>query len=154
MENGKRFVKIDSNDTADKGKSTESKGTRGENNVHTEGTPKVKFTKLLEYKKRHRSYKRNNEGIKIKVEKSLAIYKVGFTRLAVCKITRAKLVTRNGEIIHKLVVCLDDSLAVSTRVFFNIESIDLCVVEGAHVDRKPDRNRYDQNNSEETEKSC
>ena len=111
----------------------------------TKGTAKLKATRDIEDKENRQAKHGCNQCVEVQVKEHLAIHEVGLARLAVLEFTRLKLVAGDGEVVHQLVVCLNNGLTVGTRVLLDIQRINLRVIEGTDVDRQTDRHRNYQN---------
>lgn len=138
MEDCEGAVKVQGTETADNGKAAEGEKSGGEDNASAEGPTHFKDTDCAQDHQNGEADGRGDEGVEVKVEEHLAVLEVGFSTLAVLEVACFKLVAGNGEVVHQLVICRDDSLAVGAGVLLDIQRVDLIVVEGTDVDGESD----------------
>ena len=138
VEYGEGLIKVQGAESTDNTEADQGEKSGGEDNASAEGAEHFKDTDCAQDHQNSQANHGGDKRVKVQVKEHLAILKVGFAALAVLKVAGLKLVAGDGEVVHQLVICRDDSLAVGARVLLDIQRVDLIVVEGADVDGESD----------------
>ena len=138
MEYGEGAVKVQGAEATDNTEAEQGEKSGGEDNASAEGAEHFKDTDCAQDHQNSQADHGGDKRVKVQVKEHLAVLKVGFSALAVFKVAGFKLVAGDGEVVHQLVICLDDGVAVGAGVLLDIQRVDLIVVEGTDVDRESD----------------